>query len=99
MPDRSGTLAAVKRRYGLVGPAAALLVSIPFLFSWLLAAPSRAAGEPTQPAPKSFGQTLRVSTSIDYPPDSPPTVQYAPFPATFIPPFQSPNPVTGKEVK
>jgi hypothetical protein len=40
----------------------------------------------------------RSQASIDYPPDRPPTVQYAGFPAPFIPPFQSPNPVTGKEV-
>ena len=41
---------------------------------------------------------IRSQTSVDYPPDRPPTVTYKPFPNTFVPPFQAPNPVTGKRV-
>ena len=37
-------------------------------------------------------------TSVDFPPDLPPTVSYKPFPNTFVPPFQAPNPVTGQRV-
>ncbi len=32
----------------------------------------------------------------DLPPDLPPTVKYDTYPATFIPPYHYPNPVTGK---
>jgi len=32
----------------------------------------------------------------DLPPDRPPTVRYETYPATFIPPYHYPNPVTGK---
>ena len=32
----------------------------------------------------------------DLPPDRPPTVRYAIYPATFIPPYDYPNPVTGE---
>jgi hypothetical protein len=32
----------------------------------------------------------------DLPPDRPPTVLYQTYPATFIPPYDYPNPVTGK---
>jgi hypothetical protein len=32
----------------------------------------------------------------DLPPDRPPTVTYDSYPATFIPPYHYPNPVTGK---
>ncbi|MGH8219008.1 MAG: nuclear transport factor 2 family protein, partial [Steroidobacteraceae bacterium] len=32
----------------------------------------------------------------DLPPDRPPTVVYRTYPATFIPPYDYPNPVTGK---
>jgi hypothetical protein len=32
----------------------------------------------------------------DLPPDRPPTVRYETYPATFIPPYDYPNPVTGK---
>jgi hypothetical protein len=32
----------------------------------------------------------------DLPPDRPPTVKYETYPATFIPPYHYPNPVTGK---
>jgi hypothetical protein len=34
-----------------------------------------------------------------FPPDRGPTVSYRPFPETFVPPFQAPNPVTGKPVR
>jgi hypothetical protein len=34
-----------------------------------------------------------------YPADRPPSVTYAPFPETNVPPFQAPHPVTGKPVK
>ena len=40
----------------------------------------------------------RSQASVDFPPDRPPTVSYRSFPNTFVPPFQSPNPVTGKRV-
>ena len=41
----------------------------------------------------------RSQASVDFPPDRPPTVTYKPFPSTFVPPFQAPNPVTGKRVE
>jgi hypothetical protein len=41
---------------------------------------------------------VRSQTSVDFPPDRPPTVTYKPFPDTFVPPFQAPNPVTGQRV-
>jgi SnoaL-like domain len=41
----------------------------------------------------------RSPTSVDYPPDRPPTASYAPFPAVQIPPFQAPHPVTGRPVQ
>ena len=41
----------------------------------------------------------RSQASVDFPPDRPPTVTYTPFPNTFVPPFQAPNPVTGKRVE
>jgi hypothetical protein len=41
----------------------------------------------------------RSQASVDYPPDRPPTVDYKSFPNTFVPPFQAPNPVTGKRVE
>jgi hypothetical protein len=40
----------------------------------------------------------RSQASVDFPPDRPPTVIYKPFPNTFVPPFQAPNPVTGQRV-
>jgi hypothetical protein len=40
----------------------------------------------------------RSQASADFPPDRPPTVNYEPFPDTFVPPFQAPNPVTGQRV-
>jgi len=40
----------------------------------------------------------RSQASVDFPPDRPPTVSYRSFPNTIVPPFQSPNPVTGKRV-
>jgi hypothetical protein len=41
---------------------------------------------------------VRSQASMDFPPDRPPTVTYKPFPDTFVPPFQAPNPVTGRKV-
>jgi hypothetical protein len=41
---------------------------------------------------------VRSQASVDFPPDRPPTVSYKPFPSTFVPPFQAPNPVTGQKV-
>jgi hypothetical protein len=41
---------------------------------------------------------VRSQASVDFPPDRPPTVSYKPFPDTFVPPFQAPNPVTGRAV-
>lgn len=41
----------------------------------------------------------RSQASVDFPPDSEPTVRYQPFPAVQIPPFQAPNPVTGDAVE
>jgi len=41
----------------------------------------------------------RSQTSLDFPPDRPPTVNYKSFPNTFVPPFQAPNLVTGKRVE
>lgn len=34
--------------------------------------------------------------SSELPPDAPPTVEYDPWPATYLPPFHFPNPVTGE---
>jgi hypothetical protein len=39
------------------------------------------------------------AASKAYPPDRAPTAIYKPFPDTQVPPFQAPNPVTGKPVK
>lgn len=41
----------------------------------------------------------RSQASRDFPPDRPPTASYAPFPATQIPPFSAPHPVTGRAVQ
>lgn len=41
---------------------------------------------------------VRSQASLDFPPDRPPTIAYKPFPNTNVPPFQAPNPVTGKRV-
>ncbi len=41
----------------------------------------------------------RSQAAVDYPPDSGPTATYEPFPAVQAPPFQAPNPVTGRAVK
>jgi hypothetical protein len=38
----------------------------------------------------------RSQASVDFPPDRPPTVSFESFPATFVPPFQAPNPVTSR---
>jgi hypothetical protein len=40
----------------------------------------------------------RSQASADFPPDQPSTIKYPSFPKTFVPPFQAPNPVTGKRV-
>lgn len=46
------------------------------------------------------GEGLAPSeTSKQFPPDRPSTVSYRPFPEVQVPPFQAPNPVTGKPVK
>ncbi|MXO59800.1 nuclear transport factor 2 family protein [Altererythrobacter salegens] len=42
---------------------------------------------------------VRSQASIDYPPDRGSTSTYQPFPAVQVPPFQAPNPVTGKRVE
>jgi hypothetical protein len=42
---------------------------------------------------------VQSETSKSFPPDRAPTVRYKPFPDTQVPPFQAPNPVTGKPVK
>lgn len=41
----------------------------------------------------------RSAASLAIPPDAPPTRTYQPFPQTNVPPFQAPNPVTGKPVE
>jgi hypothetical protein len=41
----------------------------------------------------------RSQAAIDFPPDQPPSATYAPFPAVQVPPFQQPNPVTGRAVR
>jgi SnoaL-like protein len=41
---------------------------------------------------------VRSQTSVDFPPDRAPTVRYPSFPDAFVPPFQAPNPVTGRKV-
>ena len=40
----------------------------------------------------------RSQTSIDFPPDAPPSDTYLPFPDVFVPPFQAAHPVTGETV-
>jgi hypothetical protein len=42
---------------------------------------------------------VRSQASLAFPPDRPSTISYLPFPDTQVPPFQAPNPVTGKPVK
>jgi hypothetical protein len=42
---------------------------------------------------------VQSEASKAFPPDRPRTVSYKPFPDTQVPPFQAPNPVTGKPVK
>jgi hypothetical protein len=42
---------------------------------------------------------VQSAASKTFPPDRAPTVKYKPFPETQVPPFQAPNPVTGKPVK
>jgi hypothetical protein len=42
---------------------------------------------------------VRSQASQDFPPDRPPTASYQPFPARQVPPFQAPNPVTGRPVR
>lgn len=41
----------------------------------------------------------RSEASKAFAPDRPPTIEYQAFPDTQVPPFQAPNPVTGKPVK
>jgi hypothetical protein len=41
---------------------------------------------------------LRSQASVDFPPDRPSTANYRAFPDSFVPPFQAPNPVTGRKV-
>ena len=41
----------------------------------------------------------RSEASQTFPPDRGPTMEYAPFPAVQVPPFQAPNPVTGRQVR
>jgi hypothetical protein len=46
------------------------------------------------------GEGLRPSAATgEFPPDRPPTMTYRSFPETQVPPFQAPNPVTGKPVR
>jgi hypothetical protein len=42
---------------------------------------------------------VQSEASKAFPPDRPPTAGYQPFPATQLPPFQAPNPVTGRPVR
>jgi len=42
---------------------------------------------------------VRSQASRDFPPDRPPSEFYEPFPATQVPPFQAPHPVTGRPVR
>jgi hypothetical protein len=42
---------------------------------------------------------VQSATSKGFPPDRGPTVTYRSFPDTYVPPFQAPNPVTGKAVR
>ena len=46
------------------------------------------------------GEGLEQSAaSKAFPPDRGPSASYRPFPDTYVPPFQAPNPVTGKPVR
>ena len=47
---------------------------------------------------KGDEELARSQTSVDFPPDRPPTVKYPSFPSPFVPPFEAPNPVTGQRV-
>ena len=42
---------------------------------------------------------VQSEASKAYPADRPPTTSYKPFPEVQVPPFQAPNPATGKPVK
>ncbi len=42
---------------------------------------------------------VRSQASVDFPPDRGPSAAYRPFPAVQVPPFQQPNPVTGRRVE
>lgn len=42
---------------------------------------------------------VQSEASKAYPADRPPTASYKPFPEVQVPPFQAPNPATGKPVK
>jgi hypothetical protein len=48
---------------------------------------------------KPGGGLVQSAVSREFPPDRGPSVRYRPFPETYVPPFQAPNPVTGKPVK
>ncbi|MET0718929.1 MAG: nuclear transport factor 2 family protein [Pseudoxanthomonas sp.] len=48
---------------------------------------------------KSGEGLVQSAASKSFPPDRAPTASYKPFPDTQVPPFQAPNPVTGKPVK
>ena len=42
---------------------------------------------------------VQSHASQTFPPDRPPSASYQPFPAVQVPPFQAPNPVTGRRVE
>jgi len=42
---------------------------------------------------------VRSAVAAEFPPDRPPSANYAPFPAVQVPPFVQPNPVTGRAVR
>jgi hypothetical protein len=42
---------------------------------------------------------VRSEASAGFPPDREPTAAYRPYPDTQLPPFQAPNPVTGRTVR
>lgn len=48
---------------------------------------------------KSGDGLAQSEASKAYPADRPPTASYKPFPDVQVPPFQAPNPATGKPVK
>jgi hypothetical protein len=50
------------------------------------------------PYAEGWGKSAQANTrpEKDLPPDQPPTLTYDTYPATFIPPYHYPNPVTGR---